>query len=74
MRTITDTVTISVMHGVISTEATANDQSVLCVHGGQIAKLLRMERPLVVGRGQTFQPILQQSQRSTEKQAETINE
>jgi len=60
MLTIMDTVTVVAMHGVVATETAAHDRHVQSVHGNQIAKPLRMERPLVVVRGQAFWLILLQ--------------
>jgi len=75
--TITDTVTRlaiqSLIHGVVAAELTAHSQRVQRVHGGQIAKLLGLECPLVVIRGQTCRLILLQSRRSTEEQVETVD-
>ena len=54
MITIVDTVTAYAVHRVVETETAAHDQRVQNVHGYHITKVLMMERPLVVGRGQTF--------------------
>ena len=73
MLAIGDTVTAFTVHGVVATETAAHNQRVQSVYGYHITKLLPMERPLVVGRGQTFRLILLQCQRPTEEQVEAID-
>ena len=68
-----DTVTAFAVHGVVVTETASQNQRVQSVHGYHIVKSLPTERPLVVGRGQTFRQILLQRQRPTEEQVEAIN-
>jgi len=73
MLTIVDTMTVFAVHGMVATETAANDKRVQSVHWHQIAKPLPMECPLMVGRGQTFWPILLEGRRPTEEQVEAIN-
>ena len=67
MLTIGDTVTAFTVHGVVATETAAHNQRVQSVYGYHITKLLPMERPLVVGRGQTFRLILLKRRRPVEE-------
>jgi len=73
MLAISDTVTAYAEHKVVATETTAHSQRVQGVHGCPIAQLVPMHRIIVVGRGQTFRPILLKRLRPAEELMETID-
>jgi len=73
MLAVVDTMTAIAVHRVVAMETAAHNQRVQCVHEYHIAKPLTMERPLVVGRGQTFRPILLKRQRPAEEHVEAID-
>jgi len=67
------TVTAYAVHRVVAMETAAQNQRVQSIHGYHINKLLPMERPLVVSRGQTFRLILLKRQRPVVEQVEVID-
>jgi len=73
MLAIGDTVTAYAEHKVVATETTTQIQRVQGIHGCPIAQLLPMYRIVVVGRGQTFRPILLKRRRPAEELMETID-